>query len=444
MQVGEFTDAIFFIDDFRLSCDYPLVMTTGEYIGNKPIRVGLIGFGVRLRAVLGHMRECSGSDFSVVALYDPEGSAVQKVTALYGSEVEVCGSEEAFFQREDVDWVLIGSCNHLHSQHIVRALEAGKHVFCEKPLATTLKDCLAIKRAVAVSGCTFAFGLVLRYSPFYRAIKEIVGQGALGQILSFEFNETVDFDHGGRRIFSTWRREFDLAGSHLLEKCCHDLDVANWLIGSLPVRVASFGGRDFFNPENAAYVERLGKAPDGRSAYCAPEGSPNTVHPFSAGATIVDNQVAILQYANGVRATFHTNCNAAMRERRFYLCGTEGTLKADAYTGIIEWCRVGYETEVQTIDTKVSGGQGHAGGDRIMAQNLIDSMMQRSVPFASVDDGLRSCAVAFAIDEAMDEGRMVDLAAIWEQCGIDPAAPLPEIAWEAQAEAFAACAPRNG
>lgn len=396
-------------------------MTTDKH-PTQAITIGLIGFGVRMRAIINLILAATQGQVTIGAVYDPDQKAAQKAATSYGPEVVICDSEEAFFQLPSINWVFIGSYNHLHAHHILSTLEAGKHVFCEKPLATHLDDCLEVRDAVRDKGRIFAFGLVLRYSPFYQQIKSIVSRGEIGRIVSFEFNETLDFDHGGRRIFSTWRRDFDLAGSHLLEKCCHDLDIANWIIDSLPVQVASFGGRDFFTPEHAYHVERIGTAPNGRHAYCELESASQVVHPFSPGASIIDNQVAILQYANGVRATFHTNCNTALRERRFYLCGTEGTLTANAYTGLIEWQRIGYDTEVHRIDTMKGGGEGHAGGDQVMAQNLVEAMLNGGSLLASVDEGIRSCAVAFAIDQAMAEKRVVDLTATWARCGI----PLEE------------------
>ncbi len=392
-------------------------MTTRyKSIGDRTVQVGVLGCGLRLRQVMHRLMAIGNGRVRVAAVYDPVPGQLEAARELLGSEVALCGSEDDLFSFQGLDWVIIASPNHLHANHVLKALDAGLNVFCEKPLATDFEDCLLVRDRVRESGKVFAFGLVLRYSPFYRKIKEIVESGDLGEIVSFEFNETLDFDHGGGRIFSTWRRNYDLAGSHLLEKCCHDLDLANWLIGSLPVKVASFGGRDFFTPDHAHHVDRVGPAPGGRRAYHAYNSTPDVVHPFSPGASIVDNQVAILQYENGVRATFHTNCNTAMRERRFYLCGTEGTLKADAYTGEISWRRIGYGVPTYLIKPTDGGGQGHAGGDDVMAANLLSAMCGNGELLASVDDGIRACVTAFAIDEAMEQGTVIDLKRYWARC----------------------------
>jgi predicted dehydrogenase len=373
------------------------------------VRIGAIGCGARLRHVLRHLFNAAPAGrIQITAAYDPLPKTLRAMREELGISFAEEDSDQALVQRPDVDWVFIGSWNSQHARQAIAALHAGKHVFCEKPLATTLDDCLAIRAAAEKSGRIFAFGLVLRYSPFYQKVHEIVSSGRLGQVISFEFNETLGFNHGGY-IFGNWRRKSENAGSHLLEKCCHDIDLANWIVDSLPVRVASFGGRDFYLPKNAHHVERIGPTSEGKPAYSTWADS-QRVSPFSEGCDIVDNQVAILEYANGIRATFHTNCNAGIVERRFYICGSEGALRADAITGKIELQRISHEGQPEQIDTGVAGG--HAGGDEVMGQGLVETLLAGTPPLASVDEGIRSCAVALAIDQAMQEGRIVTLPSL--------------------------------
>jgi predicted dehydrogenase len=369
-------------------------------------RIGIIGCGARLRYVLRNLLKAAPpGSIQIAAAYDPSPDSIRALREELGISFAEEGSEQALVQRPDVDWVFIGSWNSQHARQAIAALRAGKHVFCEKPLATTLEDCFAIRAAAEKSGRTFAFGLVLRYSPFYQKVHEIVSSGQLGKLISFEFNETIGFNHGGY-IFGNWRRKSENSGSHLLEKCCHDLDLANWIVDSLPVRVASFGGLDFYVPGNAHHVERIGPNSEGKAAYSTWADS-KRVSPFSEGCDIIDNQVAILEYANGVRATFHTNCNAGILERRFYICGSEGALRGDAITGVIEVQHIGLESAPVKIDLGIAGG--HAGGDEVMAASLVETLLNGKPPLASVNEGVRSCAVALAIDQAMHEGRVVTL-----------------------------------
>jgi predicted dehydrogenase len=382
----------------------------------KSVGIGLIGVGDRLRTVVSGVLKESGGNVRVVAAYDPDAHSLERAHTEFGGDWEECRSEEALVSHPGVEWVFIGSPNFQHSRQAVLALDAGRDVFCEKPLATRLEDCLAVRRALQKSGRTFAFGLVLRYSPHYQKIKELLNSGVVGEILSFEFNETLNFNHGGY-IFGNWRRKQAAAGSHMLEKCCHDLDLANWLVDSFPVRAASFGGRRFFIPENACHMERLGVSEKGHQAYKTwPFPNPHGLDPFSAGADILDHQVAILEYANKVTATFHTNCNAGIPERRFYICGTEGALRADLLNSRIECRRIGHDTELECIGTGVSDG--HGGGDDMLAVGLVKTLIEGAAPLASVEDGILACVAAFGIDQSVDEGRVIDFHSMWEAVGM--------------------------
>lgn len=383
--------------------------------------LGRIGCGARLTGVIENvLKDTKG--VRVVALCDPSPIAIKQAIERLG-----CPDARLYDDHRDlscdptVDWVCVGSWNCFHKEHILGALAAGKHVFTEKPLVTTLEDAVALKDGVKAAKGLFSMGFVLRYAPFYQRIKELIDEGVLGRPLSFEFNETLRFNHGGF-IMQDWRRLREYAGTHLLEKCCHDVDLMNWLIDSVPVRAASFGGLNFFKPENAHHVERLGKDKEGRSAYNVWQDigiytREQKLNPFTAEKDIVDNQVAILEYANNVRATFHTDMNTAIGERRFYVCGTEGTIRGDVATGKIEWRRIGFDTE---LHTEQSVGGGHGGADGILADALRDSILHGTPPLVGFEDGLKSSVSCFGIDAAMDRGTVVDLRPMWAQVGVKP------------------------
>jgi predicted dehydrogenase len=373
-------------------------------------RIGVIGCGARLRRVLELLLPLA-PELSITAVYDPDAQNVSALKTQFAPGAAECPTSRAVCERSDVDWVFIGSWNRFHATQVIEAFGAGKHVFCEKPLALSLDEARAMRVAQKAGGI-FALGLVLRYSPLYRRAKELLDQGAIGRLVSFEFNETLDFNHGGY-IHGNWRRLRANAGTHLLEKCCHDLDVALWLIGSRPGAVASFGGCGFFRPANAHHVHRIGPSPtDGRAAYRA-WPNPGGVDPFGGddGGDIVDNQVAALEFDNGVHGTFHTNCNAGMPERRFYLLGEEGALRLDAMTGCVELSRIGWNEPLLTY--AVTQGGCHAGGDELMAAELVGVLRGECSPAAGFAEGVRSLALANAIDAAMEGHRVVNMRAQW-------------------------------
>ena len=376
----------------------------------KQIGIGLIGCGSMGVALARRLVEVD-SRLKIKGIFDPDDRSIKNTLSLFGDEIEIYADYQELVNAADVDWVMIASWNCYHREQVIAAFEAGKHVFCQKPLATNLADCLAMHHAWQKSGNMFNIGFTLRYSPHYRKIKQLLEAGAIGNIISLEFNETLEFNHGGY-IMGDWRRLTEYAGSHLLEKCCHDIDLINWLVASRASRVASFGGLNFFKPENEYHIGRIGKNKDGKSAY-------NTwnrlvgLNPFNSDKDIVDNQVAIIEFENDVRATFHTNCNAGIPERRMYLIGTEGAIRADVLTGKIEVRRIGFDTKIEDRSTDAKGG--HGDGDAYLVKELADSMINGTFPSVGMKDALSSSITCFAIDEAMDNGAVVHVDKYWNR-----------------------------
>jgi predicted dehydrogenase len=257
------------------------------------------------------------------------------------------------------------------------------------------------------SGRLFATGFVLRYAPLYRKVRGLLDEGLLGRVLSIDANENIAPDHGGY-IMTNWRRQTGLAGPHVLEKCCHDLDLLNWFSNSLPARVASFGGRDFFVPSNAAMMTKYGER-----TFLGWDDPHRVPCPFTGGGDLMDNQVAIIEYRNGVRVQFQATMSNAIPERRMYFSCTEGTLIAELYSSTLTYRRLG-EQELRSIPF---GADGHGGGDAFIMKALFETMTHRTPPACSGEEGLFSAVLALAIDQAAREGRVIDLEPTWKQLG---------------------------
>lgn len=374
------------------------------------IGIGVIGCGAMGMSIVRRVL-AKDPELRVRGLCDPDPRSIQSArTELPGSPT-VYADFHQLLADPTISWVMIASWNSFHCEQTLAAFEADKHVFCQKPMGITLTECLAMHRAWKKSGKMFNIGFTLRYSPHYRKVRELIVSGAIGKLISMEFNETLDFNHGGY-IMGDWRRFRRNAGTHLLEKCSHDVDLTNWMMGCRASRVASFGGLDFFTPENAGYIERIGQNEDGRSAYQTWPGLVS-VHPFESEKDIIDNQVAILEYESGARATFHTNCNAALPERRMYILGSEGAIIADVLTGKITLKRIGFTTTDEDHSTSASGG--HGDGDDFLALELVQSMRESRAPSAGMMESLESSVTCFAIDEAQDTGKVVHLDPYWAQ-----------------------------
>jgi predicted dehydrogenase len=383
----------------------------------ESIGIGVIGCGARIQTVIENLMHAT-SNVKIRALCDPNPHSISEIKEKFSANVEVYENYEKLIRDTDVDWVFIGSWNCFHKDQILAAFRAGKHVFSEKPLALSVDDCIKIRDAQVKSGCKFVIGFTLRYSPHYRKIKEIVASGKIGKIISMEFNETLDPEHGGF-IHSDWRRKKAWAGSHILEKCCHDLDVANWITQSFVLKTATFGGCDFFLEKNSKESSRLSKLKDGAcvfKSWCKETIKGTAMTPFNNDKDIVDNQVVILQFANGARATFHTNCLASLNERRMYICGTRGTLRADVIKGTLEVKEIGFDVKTEDYSTGVSGG--HGGGDSVLGESLAETMFNGVPPPASMEDALRASITAFGIDSALENGVVFDLDPYWKKVAV--------------------------
>ncbi len=379
-------------------------------------RIGVIGFGRRIEHVLKNVLGLAKDQVRVEAFYDNSDKSIARVTSANPS-LRVCRSVDELVGMKELDWVFVGSFNACHRDHAIAAINAGKHVFCEKPLATTKQHCLDVLAAQrAHAGQSFAVGFVLRYSDFYRAIKKWIDEGRLGRLISMEFNETLAPFHGAA-MHGNWRRHSKWAGPMILEKCCHDIDLMHWLTGARPMRVASFGGLGFFNAANASHndlypVGELGyRYYDRGLATGFAVGHEHNISPFSDDKDSIDNQVAIMQLGNGVNVSFHYCMHSAKLERRFYMCGTRGTIRADVLTGTIEYTPVGWRSDSETI--RPISGNDHGGAEEPMARDILACMFDGKPMPTTAEDGVAASFTCLGIEEARNTNTVVDMKSYW-------------------------------
>jgi predicted dehydrogenase len=373
----------------------------------KDISIGIVGCSSRIQGILAGV-SALGKQIKIKALYDIDSQRTAAFREKYNKDAAICGSYEEMLAMKDIDWVVVSTYNALHASQSAKALRAGKNVFSEKPLATNLEDCKDLYDAYRKSGKKFMLGFTLRYAELYRKIKEHLDSGEMGKIISMEFNETLGFNHGGH-IMCCWRRKEEFTGSHILEKCCHDIDMANWMLDSRAKYVSSFGGRNFFKPENSYLIDKLAPDDNGFKAYCQ-WPTARGKNPFTSDKDIIDNQVVIMEYANGTRATFHTNLNAGIPERRMYMLGEFGALRADFNISKIEVRKIGFKEEIRGIFNSQMISGSHGGADSILSDHFEDLMLHENVkPLSTVENGIESAITCFAIEEARKNRKIVDV-----------------------------------
>ena len=193
-----------------------------------PLRVGVIGTGF---AGSTHARACVGLP----------GARLTTITAATGAEAQPLATElgarvapdaAALCASEEVDLVVVASPTYLHREHVILAAEAGKQVFCEKPIARTLDDARAMVQACAAANVRLAIGHVVRFFPEYRRAKELLDDGVLGRAAIATLTRGT-LSVGAARA---WYLDPTKSGGVVLDLMLHDLDVLRWWFGE-PARV---------------------------------------------------------------------------------------------------------------------------------------------------------------------------------------------------------------
>lgn len=371
------------------------------------MKIGVIGAGLRIKRILELLLKIN-KNHEIVSIYDPSKTAIEKYKTFFNQNFKIEKDYASLLEKKEISWIFIGSPNKFHKKQILLALKHKKNIFCEKPLAINTKDLIKIKKAFKKNGKKFLISYPLRHSLHYKKIKEIIEEGKIGKIISLEFNEVLPFNHG-LFIMGDWRRFNSLSGGHLLEKCCHDFDIVNWLVKSKAKKISSFGGLDFFKRKNFRFFKKI---KDTRGELIFSEKKLKNA--FFMNKNIVDNQVVIIEYENNLRAVFHTNCNSHIPERRLYICGTHGTIRANLLKGKIEFCRYDMQkSKIIKFDKKTK--ESHGGGDSHLADKINLAMISEYNRPKDLDDAIKSSAMCIFADKARRKNKVLYLKKFWKK-----------------------------
>lgn len=375
------------------------------------MRVAIIGLGFRL-GYLGHVFREMDPSFQIVGYHDPAPAGMAVLDEHGIPAGKSYDSPEELIRAGGFDLLMVGSPNHLHLDHIRLGLQAGCKIFSEKPIVATIEQSYELAALLGNYGPDrLLVGLVLRYAPLYRDLLTARDKGQLGKIVSVEAAEHI-YPYHGAFFMRDWRRYEKWSGSFMLEKCCHDLDLYNGLIGARPERVASFGGRKTFIPANDPRLEGVN---DLDIYHRKPSGWMGSDKVFDSDGDIIDYQVAIVEYANGVGMNFHTNLNAPDQFRRFAVFGTKGQAEGDFIRGFLKVTDVLSEKRLTEMEYKATALSQHYGADEQMATEVIAHVMQGGPLPVSPLDALEAGILALATDEARRTKQVIDLRPVWDR-----------------------------
>lgn len=200
------------------------------------LRVGIIGLGVGEQHILGYNRAESAR---VVALCDMDSEKLATVAEKYPNCTTYTAAD-AMIDAPDTDVISIASFDHNHAEQVIRSLDRGKHVFCEKPLCVTEAELAAIKQACNRNpGVRLSTNTILRMSPRFCELREKINRDELGSLYYIE----ADYNYG--RLFKLkdgWRGRIPNY-SVMLGGGIHVVDLVLWLVGGRVVEVFAAGNK---------------------------------------------------------------------------------------------------------------------------------------------------------------------------------------------------------
>lgn len=402
-------------------------MRSDKTVSAGPFKVAFIGTGGRGVA---YAREYAGLDeIQTVALADPSVKnrrTMVERSGLSGDFAEYDDWRGVLDNHSDLDGVVICTPNHLHAEHAIPFLERGLPVALEKPLATTKGDCERILDAESANGGRTLIGFVLRSSPFYSKIHELVRGGVIGEVCAIEAHEHVRWIVTSLIMRGSWRRYQRTSGGSLLEKTCHDLDILNWLVGCRPISVNSYGGRRMLNPNAALPASCEGcKVAEDCNYYHTPlddereDEQDKTLHRFledvgdciyNIEKDVADVQSVNIEYENGAVANFLMafNVSGGRGSRNINVIGQKGCIWGD----VDDLSVTLYEnrTDKQTEFPCVSDGSGHGGADHGHAMEFVRMMRDPTYrPDQDARAGYLSAVTAFGCEISRQERHRVNL-----------------------------------
>lgn len=206
------------------------------------LRVGLMGCGFMGRMHASVYGLLEGAE--LVSVMDHR----QEKAAKFGEEFGAAAFDDfdSFLAQGELDAVDICLPTHLHREYTVRALQAGKHVLCEKPMALTLAEADAMIAAQEKSGKQLMIGHCIRFWPEYAVLKKMMAGGTLGKLVSINLTRYGQFPHWSS---DNWLADESKAGGGVLDMHIHDTDFAIYLLGE-PKSVFARGTVDGRGPSH--------------------------------------------------------------------------------------------------------------------------------------------------------------------------------------------------
>lgn len=328
------------------------------------------------------------------------------------------------------DFAIVATMDQLHYEQAKALLLQNYHLLLEKPIVNNSSELQELKKLAEERNRIIMVGHVLRYTPFYGAIKQAILDGAVGKIMHMETSELVGVCHSSSSyIRGKWNKESVCGSGMLLAKCCHDIDLICWLNNeTMPTEVVSYGGRNFILPENApkGSTERCYlDCPhidtckfSAKSLYVDNDMFPHYSYPlikkkhdeitleeklealktndpmgvcaYKTGSDLVDHQGVMMKFANGSTA-FHSMISAVPRPgRKIHIIGTDGEIEGFFESNKFAIRKFDFATSYYTereidVSKEIDKKVGHGGGDIGLIRDMVRRMQGEQASIAATD-----------------------------------------------------------
>ncbi len=421
----------------------------------KKLTAALVGAGNR-GCVYADYSLDEPDELAIVSVVEPSDVRRREAGDRYGipEELRFANLDDFLAAKVACDFVINATMDEQHYETATKLMDAKYDMLLEKPLVPTRKELLELQECAHKNGVKVNVCHVLRYTPFFKKIKTLINNDAIGKIMTMEMNEHVWIAHFiDSFVRGKWSSEAKCGSSFLLQKSCHDMDLACWLNNATtPVRVSSLGSRSQFIPENA---------PEGATEFCyqCPHNdtclySAQKIHlefdplPFqtwmdmgkpideitkeekaeflthhtygrcayNSGGDINDRQTVNIEFANGSLVSFTMVGGTNKAGRNIHIVGTKGEIEGFVEDGkftLRTFDRSGdrftYDEEVFDVNADIRASVnygGHAGGDYAIMHEQVRYLNgdNSSVSITQIDDSINSHLVVYAAEESNKTG----------------------------------------
>ena len=368
------------------------------------------------------------------------------------ADMRFSDASSLFAKGKIADAAIITSQDQDHYSHTMQALDCGYDILLEKPIAPTPQECIAIEKKAHALGRKITVCHVLRYTNFFMGIKNILDSGELGRIVSIKHSENIgNFHMAHSFVRGNWRNA-ETSCPIILAKSCHDLDILLWLTGAHCTKVAAFGSLSYFKESNAPigstdrcctcpvaencryeakkmYLPVLGQWP--ADIVCLEQTEEALTEALRTGPygrcvyrcdnDVCDHMSMILEFDNGVTATFSLTGQTSSCHRNIHIMCEDGEILADDETKQII-VRKHVSSQADTFQERITNvrtnGSGHGGGDAGILEDFTDCMQNGSADSrSSISRSVESHLMAGAIEHARLTGTVVDMDVYRELLG---------------------------